>query len=127
MLLGTMATRRPNKPLKTPTASEEARGTNVLLEALGKEVTLVAEGVVDLQRRLTRVEEDTTSLPPLRDEVKSIGDIVRTLAKNLQGVTFSTAKSSQDIENVKTELRLIRSDLTTFDKRLTTVEEKLPA
>jgi len=120
-----MGARRPHKPLKEPTSAAQARRTNALLEALGKEVTLVAEGVVDLQRRLKRVEEETATLPPLRDEVKSMGDILRTVARDLDGMRYSTAKTSQETEALKTELRLVRSDLSTFTKRLSEVEAKL--
>lgn len=111
-------------PAPKPANNSETQRTNVLLETLQKDVSVIAEGVVDVQGRVKRLEDDLGSLTPLCDEVKSMGDVLRGVAKELDVVRFSTTESHHELGRVKTELRLIRSDLKAFDKRLALVEAK---
>ena len=120
-----MAATPRKKPALMPAAADEARRTNVLLESIQREMTLMAEGVVDVRARVRRMEDEVASLPPLRDEVKSIGDGLRSLVKDIEFFKYSAARTPQELEAVKTELRLIRSDLHAFEKRLTPLETRL--
>ncbi len=129
---------------KTPRKNANDRAanrTNVLLEALQKDIRLVAEAVSGLtgkveavSRRVATVEGTlgviepvVRSLAPVSDELKSLADVLRSLRKDMDVVKFATSRGSQEIEAVKIELRLIRSDLNTFTKRLEAVEAKVPA
>ena len=126
----------PDKPVKKP--ADEARRTNVLLESLTKDVNAVAEAVGGLPGRLDRVERTLSdvaldvdvmkpvvkSLASVPDELRSQADVLRKAARDLNELTYSSAKTNQELDTVKTELRLVRSDLTTFEKRLDTVEAK---
>ena len=122
-----MATRPSRKPPPQSTGADETRRTNMLLESLRKEITLVAEGVVDVRRRLKKVEGETALLPTLRDEVKSLGDVLRSTVDDLKALRFFTGDTPRELEAVKTELRLVRSDLSAYAKRLETAEARLPA
>jgi len=127
----------PKKPRPSANGSE-ARRTNVLLEALKKELSLVAEAVSGLTERSERNERRTArletglelitpvvkSLAPVPDELKSLADVVRKVPGDLDTLTFVSAKTTREMEAVKTELRLVRSDLTTFSKRLEAAEAR---
>jgi len=52
----------------------------------------------------------------LLDEVKSMVDVLREIEKELTVIKFSMADRTH-VEAVKTELRLIRSDLAALDKK----------
>ena len=56
----------------------------------------------------------------LLDEVKSVADVVRSIQTELFWLKSSVAGRS-DLESVKTELRLVRSDLAGLEKRLSSV------
>jgi len=57
----------------------------------------------------------------LLDEVKSMADVVRSIKTELFWLKASVATRSE-LETVKTELRLVRSDLATLEKRLSPSE-----
>ena len=56
----------------------------------------------------------------LLDEIKSLADVVRSIKEELFWLKFGATRS--DFEPIKTELRLIRSDLAALEKRLTAAE-----
>jgi len=64
----------------------------------------------------------------LRDEVRSLGETVRSLEKKVIWCEFNTPRS-HDIEVIKSELRLIRSDISRVETRLApaVAEERLTA
>ncbi len=123
--------RKPKKPARPATQ----RGENVLVESLRNEISVVAEGVSGLASRVSNVENSLSdirakldviepiarSTAPVPDEVKSIGDVLRKVSDELKMIRFAMATSG-DVDDLKTELRLVRSDLSTLDKRLATVE-----
>ena len=113
---------RPPRPAKKPAKTSEARRQNVLLASLAKDVGTLAGAIVDIQKKVGQTTKDVSAI---NDEMKSMGDVVRGLAKDVDMITYSTAKSSQADDHIKTELRPIRSDLNEFTARLTTVETKL--
>ena len=130
-----MATMKPRKSAK----NSEARRTNVLLESIQKDIRLLAERVSGVRSELATVKDAVgeldaemrlvkpvvQALAPVPDELKSMADVLRTHGEDLKVLRYTTGKSSQELESVKTELRLIRSDLSTFTKRLSEVEAKL--
>ncbi len=135
----TDARKNRKTPAPIPAAADEARRTNVLLEELRKEFRVFGEGlaavrgelksvksaVVELDAGLREVTPIVRTLTPVPDELKSLADVVRTLGKNMELVQYSTNRHSHELEAVKTELRLIRSDLNASAKRLTEVETRL--
>ena len=84
----------------------------------------------------SRTPVKTTKVPPsaeendrltvLLDEVKSVADVLRSIQTELFWLKSSVASRS-DLEVVKTELRLVRSDIGTFDKKLSGAKAKPPA
>ena len=127
----------PKKP-RTKANGDTVQRTNVLLEALKKDLSVVAEAVSGLTERSERIERRTARLEagldlitpiikplaPVPDELKSLADVVRKVSSDLETLTFVSAKTTREIEAVKTELKLVRSDLNAFGKRLEVVEAK---
>ena len=134
---------RPPRPATKP--ADEARRRNVLLEAMGKDIRVAAEAMADIQPKITSidnrivtleadmaiikpaVQKNTKDFIALRDEVKSMGDTLRTLTNDVEGMKFFTIETKREFEGVKTELRLVRGDVSGFTSRLATVESKLGA
>ncbi len=127
----------PKKP-RTSVHGSTAQRTNVLLEKIASEFRAFGEGQTALQKEfgsfniaLLEVGRDVEwmkpvvkTLAPVPDELRSQSDILRKVTTDLEGLRYSSAVANREIEAVKTELRLVRSDLTTFSKRLEAVEAK---
>jgi len=75
-----------------------------------------------VQKRRSGLEALAKELSLLRDGVRSMGDTVRSLEKKVFVLEFSSPKT-HDRETVKAELRLIRSDLASIEKKLPTAAE----
>lgn len=67
--------------------------------------------------RLEELSRDIKSLLSLPDELKSIRDVLRSLESTVNQIEFFGAKKGES-DAVKTELRLIRSDLAALEKKL---------
>jgi len=72
------------------------------------------------------LHRDIKALRSLPDEIKSIRDLLRSLERKVIVMEFQSAKNFE-FDAVKTELRLIRSDLSALENKLAPVEAKLPA
>jgi hypothetical protein len=70
-----------------------------------------------VKKSTTRPETIDNALSLLRDELRSVGDLVRGLENEVLLLKFSMP-SKGDIDTVKAELRLIRSDVASLAKKL---------
>ena len=98
------------KPAPLPSNADEARRTNLLLESLQDDLGAVAEGVVDLQRKMTGMAAQSQATA---DDVAVMKPIVQ--------------QNTRDIAEIKAGIGRIERKLTSFDRRLTTVEQKVAA
>jgi len=71
---------------------------------------------------MTRQDPVEKTLGLLRDEVKSLADAIRALTKEVAVLKFGIP-SNHDVEAMKAELRLVRSDVVSLDKKFSTVAE----
>ena len=126
----------PKKPKKANGA--EARRTNVLLEKLTSDFRTFGEGLTAVQKRLDAIEAAVLetgrdvewmkpvvkALAPVPDELRSQSDMLRKMTEGLAVLRYSNGTINREIEAVKTELRLVRSDVNAFGKRLEAVEAR---
>ena len=78
-----------------------------------------------ISKRPSSSETLAKELGLLRDEVRSVGETLRTLTKEF-AISKYGVPSTHDLEAIKAELRLIRDDISTLDKKLS-LEAKLTA
>lgn len=105
-----MKTPRRSKKPGTPSsrsASSAIERSNALLASIQKDIMTVAKAV----------SGSTSHLKSLPDEIRSMADVLQSVNKKLILMEFSMVGTA-DLEAVKTELRLVRSDLDALGKRL---------
>ena len=105
----------PKEPTPLPSNADEARRTNLLLERMQRDISTVAEGVVDLQRKTTLM---ATQLQAVTDDMAVVKPVV-------QQNTRDIAQNTRDISEIKAGIGRIEQQLTSFNQRLTTVEQKV--
>ena len=109
--------RPPKMPAPLPSNADEARRTNLLLESLQHDLSAVAEGIVDLQRKMTAMAAQS----------QVTADDVAVMKPIVQQNTRDIAQNTRDIAEIKAGIGRIEQKLTSFDHRLTTVEQKVAA
>jgi chromosome segregation ATPase len=107
---------RLHKPAKKATSvSSEAGRTNVLLEAMGKEIRAVAEGMVDLHPRIVRLEAAVASLT---EDMKLLKSAVESLSEDMRWLKSAVQSLSED-------MKLLKPCVERIEKRLESAEAKL--
>ena len=114
--------------LPFPSSGDEARRTNVLLEAMQKDIHLLAEGMVDVRREVTGLSQWRVTVT---EEIAEIKGILRQHSGTLQQHSQTLREHgemlrqhSKDIAENTAGMHRIEHSLTSFDHRLTAVEAK---
>ena len=124
--------RLPPMPAKKPSNHSEARRTNVLLEAIQKDITLLSEGFADVHREVDGLKtwrtKSTEELDLIKAIVRQNADDVSRLTEDM-GLLKRVAviDHPKRFDAVELQLKLLRDDVKTLTRRLETAEAKLPA
>ena len=112
--------RKPAKKSAT-TSENQAQRTNVLLEAIQKEIGMIAEGMADVHPRVVKLE---TSVQSLVDDMALLKSAVQANTRGIQANTEDIQENTKDIKEIKVHLERIESRLEAMDERLKTTETK---
>ena len=69
----------------------------------------------------------TVLLEALRSEFRIFGESLLALREKVNSIFEMTGKNTEDISDIKTDIHVIKSDIKTFNKRISLIEEHLPA